>query len=55
MNARKVDESYTEYKARRTTQNSQIKKYLQYGVLLWNSAVQGTYKRAKHGPLTRGK
>lgn len=51
INARQPGESFDDYKARRKNQNGLFKRYLREGAGLWNAMWQGTYIRAKHGPI----
>ncbi len=48
---RKPDESFADYKVRRTAANKQLKRELK-GKLVWDSAKRGTYIKAKHGELS---
>ncbi len=48
---RKPEESFADYKARRTAENKQLKRELS-GRLVWDSAKRGTYIKAKHGELS---
>jgi hypothetical protein len=48
---RKKDETLEKYQERRANQEMLIKVYLQLGNVLWDSKKQGTYIKAKHGPI----
>lgn len=43
---RQVNESYEDYKVRRTQENKAVKEYLR-GRLIWYSSKQGTYRNKK--------
>ena len=45
---RSEDESYEEYKERRTLGNKYLRRYLKKGNLFWPSSGLGTYIKDKH-------
>lgn len=44
------NESFEDYKKRRATDNK-LTKFLLRGYQVWDSKTNGTYRKAKHGPL----
>ena len=49
--ARNKDESFEDYKIRRAANNAANKQACRAVKVLWNTSQQGTYIKAKHGPL----
>lgn len=54
-NKRREDETFEQYRARLRIEQGVAKDRRQSGGrMLWNSSVDGTYERRKHGPLGGG-
>lgn len=49
--ARKSGETFEQYRENRKRENEWLNARCSGGWLVWNSSVNGTYVRAKHGPL----
>ena len=50
-NKRMTGENFTDYRERLAMLNSLWRHSRRHNRLLWNSRINGTYIRAKHGPL----